>query len=90
LLVFLKIFRVCPDSGIAARYAPWFICRQGQKLKAQALSQSLNPGNIEVTKTGRITALTLTEKGMVLMFRIAKMETVLISFMTGYAINYYL
>jgi hypothetical protein len=48
--------------------------RQGQKLKAQALQQSLIQETIEITKTGRIAAVTLTDKGMVIVSGSQKRE----------------
>jgi hypothetical protein len=66
-LAFLRDIQEYPDSGIAARYKRLSLSvRQGQKLKAQALQQSLIQETIETTKTGRIAAVTLTDKGMVI------------------------
>jgi len=60
----LKHVKEYPDSGIAARYKRLSLSvRQGQKLKSQALQQSLIEGTIETTKTGRQTFIRLTEKG---------------------------
>jgi len=66
-MAFLRDIQEYPDSGIAARYKRLGLSvRQGQKLKAQALQQSLIQETIEITKTGRIAALSLTDKGMVI------------------------
>jgi len=66
-LAFLRNVQDHPDSGIAARYKRLSLSvRQGQKLKAQALQQSLIQETIEITKTGRIAAVALTDKGMVI------------------------
>jgi len=63
LLVFLKDIQQYPDSGIAARYKRLEISvRQGQKLKGQALSRGLIEEYTEITKTGRIKVIKLTEK----------------------------
>ncbi len=65
-LAFLLDIKDYPDSGIAARYKRLGLSvRQGQKLKAQVLQQSFIEETIETTKTGRIIAITLTNKGMV-------------------------
>jgi hypothetical protein len=67
LSLFLKDVFEQPESGIAARYKRLGLSvRQGQKLKDQALQQSLIQETIEITKTGRITALSLTDKGVVI------------------------
>ena len=66
-LAFLRDIQDYPDSGIAARYKRLGLSvRQGQKLKSQALQQSLIQKTIELTKTGRIAAIKLTDKGMVI------------------------
>ena len=63
-LAFSRDVQDYPDSGIAARYKRLGLSvRQGQKLKAHALQQSLIEGTIETTKTGRQTFIRLTEKG---------------------------
>jgi hypothetical protein len=63
-LSFLRDIKDYPDSGIAARYKRLGLSvRQGQKLKDQALQQSLIEETIEATKTGRLKVLQLTEKG---------------------------
>jgi hypothetical protein len=63
---FLQDIQDYPDSGIAARYKRLSLSvRQGQKLKSQALQQSLIEGTIETTKTGRQTFIWLTEKGKI-------------------------
>ena len=63
-LAFLRDVQDNPDSGIAARYKRLGLSvRQGQKLKAQALQQSLIQETIEITKTGRLTVIQLTGKG---------------------------
>ena len=65
-LAFLRDIKEYPDSGIAARYKRLGISvRQGQKLKVQALQQSLIEETIETTKTGRLTVIKLTGKGKV-------------------------
>jgi hypothetical protein len=54
-LAFLRDVKDNPDSGIAARYKRLGLSvRQGQKLKDQALQQSLIEETIEATKTGRL------------------------------------
>jgi hypothetical protein len=66
-MAFLRDLKEYPDSGIAARYKRLGLSvRHGQKLKAQALQQSLIQETIEITKTGRIAAIKLTDKGMVI------------------------
>jgi hypothetical protein len=63
-LAFLRDVQEYPDSGIAARYKRLSLSvRQGQKLKAQALQQSLIQETTEITKTGRLIVICLTEKG---------------------------
>jgi hypothetical protein len=63
-LAFLRDVKDYSDSGIAARYKRLSLSvRQGQKLKDQALQQSLIEETIEATKTGRLKVLQLTEKG---------------------------
>lgn len=63
LFAFLKDIQQHPDSGIAARYKRLEVSvRQGQKLKDKALSQGLIEEHTEVTKTGRIKVIKLTEK----------------------------
>jgi len=64
VMAFLRDIQEYFDSGIAARYKRLGLSvRQGQKLKSQALQQSLIEGTIETTKTGRQTFIRLTEKG---------------------------
>jgi hypothetical protein len=61
---FLRDVKEYPDSGIAARYKRLGLSvRQGQKLKAKALQQSLIEETIETTKIGRQIFIGLTEKG---------------------------
>jgi hypothetical protein len=75
-LAFLRDVQDKPDSGIAARYKRLGLSvRQGQILKARALQKSLIQETIEVTKTGRIIALSLTDKGMVIVSGSQKRET---------------
>jgi hypothetical protein len=75
-LAFLQDVQDNPDSGIAARYKRLGLSvRQGQILKARSLQQSLIQETIEVTKTGRITALSLTDKGIVIVSGSQKRET---------------
>ena len=64
VLAFLKDTQRYPDSGIASRYKRLDISvRQGQKLKAKMLQQTLIEEHIKTTKTGRLKLIRLTEKG---------------------------
>jgi hypothetical protein len=64
VMAFSRDVQDYPDSGIAARYKRLGLSvRQGQKLKSQALQQSLIQETIEITKIGRQTFIRLTEKG---------------------------
>ena len=74
-LAFLRDVQDNPDSGIAARYKRLGLSvRQGQILKARALQESLIQETIEIIKTGRIAAVTLTDKGMVIVSGSQKRE----------------
>ena len=64
VLAFLKDIQQYPDSGIASRYKRLDISvRQGQKLKAKILQQTLIEEHIKTTNTGRLKLIRLTEKG---------------------------
>jgi hypothetical protein len=65
-LAFLRDIDEYPESGIAERYKRLEMSvRQGQKLKAKILQQTLIEEQIETTKTGRLKVIRLTEKGKV-------------------------
>jgi hypothetical protein len=64
MLAFLRDIQQYPNSGIAERYKRLEISvRQGQKLKAKLLEQTLIEEHQETTKTGRLKVIQLTEKG---------------------------
>ena len=63
-IAFLKDVDEYPDSGIANRYKRLGISvRQGQKLKAQALEETLILENMEISNIGRVKAIQLTDDG---------------------------
>ena len=54
-----------PDSGVAQRYMRLGISvRQGQKIKARLATDQLIEEHEELTQTGRIRLIRLTEKGV--------------------------
>ena len=64
IIAFLWDIKQFPASGIAARYKRLEVSvRQGQKLKDQAVQQGLIEEGAEITKTGRIKIIKLTEEG---------------------------
>ena len=63
-VAFLSDIQRYPDSGVAARYKRLGLSvRQGQKLKAQLLKDGLIDDHTDITKTGRLTTIRLTEHG---------------------------
>jgi len=65
---FLKDVHEYPESGIAARYKRLGLSvRQGQKLKAKLLEQDLIKEEQEITKIGRLTVISLTQKANALL-----------------------
>ena len=72
-IAFLKDVQEYPESGIAARYKRLDLSvRQGQKLKAKLLEKELIEERQETTKTGRLRAIRLTEKGKALLSQVNK------------------
>jgi len=68
LFAFLKDIQQYPDSGIAQRYKRLETSvRQGQNIKAKALSRGLIEEQIQTTKTGRIKVISLTKKAETLL-----------------------
>ena len=65
---FLRDIEHYPESGVADRYKRVRISvRQGQRLKAKLASAGLIEEQEELTKTGRIRRIRLTEKGRLLL-----------------------
>jgi hypothetical protein len=65
---FLKDVQEYPESGVAARYKRIGVSvRQGQKLKAKLLEQGLIKEEQEITKIGRLTIISLTQKANALL-----------------------
>ncbi len=63
-LAFLVDVKTYPESGVAHRYRRLGISvRQGQKLKSRLMSSGLVVESQELTKTGRLNRIRLTEKG---------------------------
>lgn len=72
-IAFLRDIQRYPDSGVAARYKRLGLSvRQGQKLKAQLLKDGLIDDHTDITKTGRLTTIRLTEHGKQLLSQIEK------------------
>jgi len=69
-IAFLKDVEEHPDSGIASRYKRLKISvRQGQKLKSKLLHENLIVENMELSSTGRVKAVQLTDEGKQLIKR---------------------
>jgi len=72
-IAFLGDIQRYPDSGVAARYKRLGLSvRQGQKLKAQLLKDGLIDDHTDITKTGRLTTIRLTEHGKQLLSQTEK------------------
>jgi hypothetical protein len=70
---FLSDVQQYPDSGVAARYKRLGLSvRQGQKLKAQLVKDGLIEDHTDITKTGRLTTIRLTEHGKQLLSQTEK------------------
>jgi len=66
-IAFLKDVHDYPDSGIAARYKRLGLSvRHGQKVKAKLLEDGLIEEHQQITNTGRLRVIRLTEKGKAL------------------------
>ncbi len=63
-IAFLRDVQENPDSGVAARYKRLGLSvRQGQRLKAELLSDGMIEEYQGTTKSGRLTTIRITEKG---------------------------
>ena len=64
VLAFLKDVAAHPESGIAERYKRLGVSvRQGQKVKFRLLEAHMIEDHEELTRTGRIRKIRLTDKG---------------------------
>jgi len=69
-IAFFRDVQNYPDSGIAARYMRLGVSvRQGQKLKAKLLGKALIEENQKTIRTGRLIAISITEKGKLYLAR---------------------
>ena len=69
-IAFLRDVETFPDSGIAARYKRLGLSvRQGQKLKHSLLEEGLIAETQELTPTGRLNRIRLSEKGQAILLR---------------------
>ena len=74
-MAFLADVRDNPESGIAARYKRLGLSvRQGQKLKTQLLQKGLIEEELLTNRTGRLTAVQLTQRGYKLQFNHRKSD----------------